>query len=186
MPDGSPFCPFTVPKCRKRGFTGGNHPPACPRTRVQGWGICPWTLRAFCPPRGRILRNPVSRSEPLNRPGSGSCPHLAAVPRGRGCCGLRQSALRGKRFRGSLLSRLRMKWDREPAAPERGSMSRSSLAGRMGERTFVDAGQGAAAAGRRPALRSGRFRGIVQGEGGIPHCPRSAEFIRQEATQLEG
>ncbi len=37
----------------------------------------------------------------------------------------------------NLLSRLRMKWDPEPVA-ERGSMSRSSLEGRMGDRTFVD------------------------------------------------
>ncbi len=37
-------------------------------------------------------------------------------------------------------------------------MSRSSLEGRMGVRTFVDAGQGAAAAGRGPALRNGSFR----------------------------
>ena len=36
-------------------------------------------------------------------------------------------------------------------------MSRSSLEGRMGERTFVNAGHGAAAAGRGPALRNGRF-----------------------------
>ena len=53
------------------------------------------------------------------------------------------------------------RWDHEHGAQERGSMSRSSLEGRMGERTFVDARRSAAAAGRGHALRNGRFMGSL-------------------------
>ncbi len=69
------------------------------------------------------------------------------------------SRLPVKGFQESLSDSERARWDPEPVAEERGSMSRSSLEVRMGERTFVDALRGAAAAGRGPALRNDRFVG---------------------------
>ncbi len=62
-------------------------------------------------------------------------------------------------------------------------MSRSSLEGRMGERTFVDAGQGAAAAGRRPALRGwfmGSFSRVREGGLSCRKCSRRGHGLARQ------